>query len=116
MKKKKKKVIKEDVAEPIAERKWDALIADLPLAARSPDSFVHTKSSYAVKVPGAQSSIGVWLGRRTFYVYEVQIPAKGWVLPVNKQGGMSVGFKKMGTIAESWEAAVFAATKISYAD
>ena len=92
------------------------MIADLPLAARPPDSFVHTKSSYAVKVPGAQSSIGVWLGRRTFYVYEVQIPAKGWVLPVNKQGGMSVGFTKMGTIAESWEAAVFAATKINFAD
>ena len=44
---------------------------ELPEAAQPPSTFVHTRDSYVVKFDFGR--IGVWLQRRSFYVYDVKV-------------------------------------------
>ena len=91
------------------ERKWDALIAQLPATARPPDTFIHTKNSYCVSLPDVESNIGVWLARRTFYVYHARVFGDELgALKINAMGGLTVSFNKYGSIADAWNIAVFA--------
>ena len=68
-------------------------------------------NSYCVSLPDVESNIGVWLARRTFYVYHARVFGDELgALEINAMGGLTVSFNKYGSIADAWNIAVFAAS------
>ena len=70
-----------------ADRK--AVVAMMPKDMKPPIDFDYMKASYVVHTPSGR--VGVWLGRRTFYVYKAQA-ADG--VKLNAQGGASISFRQ----------------------
>ena len=66
---------------------------ELPDAAQPPSTFVHTRDSYVAKFEFGW--IGVWLRRKSFYVYVVKVEDATTIsenLKINKMNGLDIKF------------------------
>ena len=80
------------------------IVSQLPEEAKPPSNYSGS-ASYVVDY-GGNSPIGVWLNRRCFYVYKAVTQPSSGSTKINKQGGLTVGWKS--DIAAAWETATSA--------